>query len=633
MRRWVSLLVTVSLIFSLAAPTGAVFASNEPGLDTPDDGSVGDTEYVAEETVDKADLGENDVTEEVLVDEPVVEDPDLQTQTEQLELIGSPEPEEDNDLTGPVIEELPSSLASSLVITEVQTRGILGANSELVELFNAGSLAIDLTGWCLKYSSASGDNYSNLRCIEASDKSLSTRVILPEKSYLVLSTADRKTTDFIPDLVFTPGLVDSGGRLKIEDENHQQVDLVGWGSAKEFLGSKSAPPLVSTLPLKSLQRKIVENQYQNNLDNFDDFSLIPAKTSYVTGSMSEMVDMCGNLPGIQTEVPSNMRRLKNGECIDILLINSCDQLKISELGANVIRQFIELTNTSSQEVSLKGCQIMTNRSSTNRFILPDQSVQAGKSYVVFIADTKLKLTKTTVGTVYLFSSDGENMTDQLSYEDLSSESSWARFTDGWKQTFLLTPGENNLYEPYPACQEGYARNIVSGRCTRQAIATTLVDCGEGRERNPLTGRCRNLPTTTQLSPCKDGQYRSEETNRCRSIASVANSILKPCADDQFRNPETNRCKKIASAEELTDCGEGRERNPVTNRCRNISLANMPSAGFAPEKINITTGSTLGWWIFGGFSLMAMSYAIWQWRFEINRSFRKIKSIFSSLGKQ
>ena len=225
------------------------------------------------------------------------------------------------------------------------------------------------------------------------------------------------------------------------------------------------------------------------------------------------------------------------------------------------------------------------------------------------------------------------MTDQLSYEDLSSESSWARFTDGWKQTFLLTPGENNLYEPYPACQEGYARNIVSGRCTRQAIAITLVDCGEGRERNPLTGRCRNLPTTTQLSPCKDGQYRSEETNRCRSIASVANSILKPCADDQFRNPETNRCKKIASAEELTDCGEGRERNPVTNRCRNISLANMPSAGFAPEKINVTTGSTLGWWIFGGFSLMAMSYAIWQWRFEINRSFRKIKSIFSSLGKQ
>lgn len=155
-----------------------------------------------------------------------------------------------------------------------------------------------------------------------------------------------------------------------------------------------------------------------------------------------------------------------------------------------------------------------------------------------------------------------------------------------------------------------------------------ADCGEGRERNPLTNRCRNIPTASMLAPCKDGQYRSEETNRCRSIASAAAATLKPCGDDQFRNPLTNRCKKIASAEELADCGEGRERNPDTNRCRNIANSTVPGVGFAVQPIKDSAMVFAGWWALGGVGLLALGYAGWEWRREMQAWIRRFISSFS-----
>ena len=137
-----------------------------------------------------------------------------------------------------------------------------------------------------------------------------------------------------------------------------------------------------------------------------------------------------------------------------------------------------------------------------------------------------------------------------------------------------------------------------------------------------------------LAPCREGQYRSEETNRCRSIVSAVASALKPCADDQFRNPETNRCRKIASSEDLTDCGEGRERNPQTNRCRNVQTASMPLAPFATEPtIQQVQQDMLGWWMFGGVSLIAVGYAGWQWRFEAGRLMQQVRGKLSFGSKQ
>ena len=151
---------------------------------------------------------------------------------------------------------------------------------------------------------------------------------------------------------------------------------------------------------------------------------------------------------------------------------------------------------------------------------------------------------------------------------------------------------------------------------RGVVSDGLKPCRDDQYRSEETNRCRTVSTTSGLTPCKEGQYRSEETNRCRSIASTAASVLKPCGDDQFRNPTTNRCKKIASTEDPADCGEGRERNPATNRCRNVTLSDVPAAAFAVEPIKDSATAFVGWWALGGVVTLALGYAGWEWRREV-----------------
>lgn len=148
-------------------------------------------------------------------------------------------------------------------------------------------------------------------------------------------------------------------------------------------------------------------------------------------------------------------------------------------------------------------------------------------------------------------------------------------------------------------------------------SSELKPCRDDQYRSEETNRCRNISSSSGLVPCKEGQYRSEETNRCRSIASAAASVLKPCADDQFRNPATNRCKSIASSDDVADCGEGRERNPVTNRCRNVVQSDVPAAAFAVQPIKDSATAFVGWWALGGVATVALGYAGWEWRREIS----------------
>lgn len=249
-------------------------------------------------------------------------------------------------------------------------------------------------------------------------------------------------------------------------------------------------------------------------------------------------------------------------------VNHCDGVKLSEIGANVDDQFIELVNVSDQPVNLSGCQLMTNRSATNYFAFEDETLAPGAFRVVKLADTTLTLTKTTSGTVYFYSSDGELEIDSVGYADLAQGTSWSIIDGSWAQTHAATPGLVNIYQEYPTCQDGYYRNLETGRCNKIVVATGPATCPAGQYRNQATNRCRKLETASTLTPCKEGQERNLETNRCRKIAATV-LTLKPCADGYERNTETNRCRKIvetAAAQFAVDPG------PPSNTSQHLMVA-------------------------------------------------------------
>ena len=311
--------------------------------------------------------------------------------------------------------------------------------------------------------------------------------------------------------------------------------------------------------------------------------------------------------------------------------NDCVGLRLHEIGAYTIEQFIELRNTGSQSINVAGCQVAVGRSAT-RHVLVERDIAPGEIMTIWLRDSKLKLAKT-AGTVYLLTAAGEEI-DDASYEKLAKGTSWALIDGEWRQTHAPTPGEVNHFQRWQTCEPGKHINEDTGNCVKiPSPPASPADCAPGYYRHPETGRCRKTTVAKAPAPCKEGQYRSEETGRCRSIASAAAKMLKPCKDGYFRSPETGRCRKIAADRDvLKQCAEGYERNPTTKRCRKIRTTAMPTAGFAPQAAQQVAGATWGWWVFGGVSLLAVGYGIWQWRWELGQMLRRVGGVFTA-GKK
>lgn len=320
--------------------------------------------------------------------------------------------------------------------------------------------------------------------------------------------------------------------------------------------------------------------------------------------------------------------------------NTCSGVRLSEIGAHSVEQFIELENTTGQPVELAGCRIAAKKGRrSSEFVLPSQTLAPSALLRIAVRDAKLQLGKTG-GEVYLLTSTGDEI-DETAYHDLARGTSWALIDDEWHQTHAPTPGATNHFQRWQACEAGKQINEATGKCVKippSPVVYGPAECPAGYYRHPETKRCRKLAApaagkTKQRAPCKEGQYRSEATGRCRSIASAAAKTLKPCKDGYFRSPDTGRCRKIAAASDVVkQCPEGYERNPSTKRCRKIRSATAPVVGFAPQQVQQVAGATWGWWVFGGASLLAVSYGAWQWRWEISRLARRIGAVFTS-GKK
>ncbi len=472
----------------------------------------------------------------------------------------------------------------------------ISQDKKYVEIYNPTNQNVNLAGWKIEYYAGSG--------AKTVGKIFKDEVISPNE-FLVLSN-DKMLAGAIK-FDNNLGLAQSDGSVVLSRSDGSVADTVGWGNNSKSAGS----PIKGGV--KIVWRCFIDENIIDSKNNSTDF--LSSKGSDNQEIVPYSRPNCKS-PELKPESPKEL--------------NKCEGLKLSEIASNVDEQFIEIVNSGEKTVITTGCKLTVGDSGVRENI-GDIELNPGEFLTIKIKNTKLKLPKTK-GKVYLLDEAGSKI-DSAEYEKLAKSSSWSLIDDEWMQTFMITENSENIFKEYPDCQNGYERNAL-GRCVKIATPPVESPCPVGQYRHPETRRCRKNEAAKTITPCKDGYYRSEETGRCRSIASVAAKTLKPCPEGQFRNSATGRCKKIASTDDIAkECPEGFERNPQTKRCRKIKSANMPTVGSAATEVKQVAGATWGWWVFGGVSLLAVGYGVWQWRWEISQFVRKIReSIKSASGK-
>ena len=472
----------------------------------------------------------------------------------------------------------------------------ISQDKKYVEIYNPTNQNVNLAGWKIEYYAGSG--------AKTVGKIFKDEVILAN-GFLVLSNNKMLASAIKFDNNL--GLAQNDGSVVLSRSDGSVADIVGWGNNSKSAGS----------PIKG-GVKIVWRCFVNG-------NIIDSKNNSTDFLSSKGFDNQEIVPYSRPNCKSLGSKPEPSK-----ELNKCEGLKLSEIASNVDEQFIEIINSGEKTIITTGCKLTVGDSGIRENI-GDIELKPGEFLTIKIKNTKLKLPKTK-GKVYLLDEAGSEI-DIAGYNNIPKGASWSLVDDEWMQTFMITENSENIFKEYLDCQNGYERNAL-GRCVKIAIPTVESSCPVGQYRHPETRRCRKNEAAKTITPCKDGYYRSEEAGRCRSIASAAAKTLKPCPEGQFRNSSTGRCKKIASTDDIAkECPEGFERNPQTKRCRKIKSASMPTVGSAAAEVKQVAGATWGWWVFGGVSLLAVGYGVWQWRWEISQFVRKIReSIKSANGK-
>lgn len=570
MRRPILKLLAILLIVSLAAPSGAVFAYQEPLTELPltSDDDEGGASQVSEEEDTEPDESKSIILPQTTLN---IEEMEMESHVGAM----------DTQAVDPLIVTEPPIILplSPLLITAYKSSG---PHVHVIQLYNNSSAMVSLDG-------------VSLICVVDDNE---FEVTLPSgwiepRSYVVLAwqgESDLADIEFQFDAL-EDGMIES---IELHHDGHQ--------------------PLIVEVP-KSYTGELL-HRFKSAAGNY---------TTNTTFSVGEETVYGGGLyilPGAPDitvlEVLVNPRSCIYGfetpDCYDFIKLRN-DGVTPINLELYRLRSGYSNTNSTASNTAYLGGVIEPGETRTYTHD------KAGKR-VSFTAND---------GTVWLEDLYGFISYD-LGVPPYIDSDLTAQVGRSW--AFNETTGGWQWATPAPFQNENDFTPVLTPGKGGVTTPRELVPCRENQYRSEETNRCRNIASSSTLKPCREGQYRSEETNRCRSIAAAVASVLKPCADDQFRNPATNRCKKIASADDiaLADCGEGRERNPATNRCRNV-LGASTLAGNLPFPVEDTSsGSRIftGWWTVIVIGAIGATYGLWEWRFEIRQLGRRVAQFIARL---
>lgn len=474
----------------------------------------------------------------------------------------------------------PTHAASAdIMITQIQAGGAGAALQEIVILFNNASNEVDITNWCLK-------NKSNIEFACFTPSATSDRIILPAHAYATIgsTTAATYLSYTTLSLIYTVTNSSSGSIIGSSDT----ISLLS--NDKTVVDSHSWTTSISGGMVFSRRIIAAEPTQFGDSDSSTDWTVQiaqPIPDSQII-SREVWIDECPNLEDLQLSVPDDMEVDEQGECVPVIFTTPLLPIRITELlpnasGSDTGKEFIELYNPNELTVSLSGYILWYGPEFDASVRLPELEI-AGKSYVSFTnggLDFSLLNSSSRVRLTY-----GDELIDETtSYIDPKDNMAWALIDDVWLYTNRPTPGSENL---------------ISQDDTIDSIEVV------------------------GLKPCAENQYRSTETNRCRNVTSITNTIT-PCKDNQYRSEETYRCRNIVS-ETVAACKEGQERNPDTNRCRNIVKDSKTDYAVLGAQTSSDGNRWYVWVAIGGVILLAITYSVWEWRYEIRKLFIRTRKL-------
>lgn len=525
-----------------------------------------------------------------------------------------------------------SAVSNNLVIAQVQGGAVSGQaaapTQEFVSIYNNGIQNVDVTNWCVKNKDKA------FACLipKASNQTL----FLPSHTYMVFVSDNflLQHSGYHADVVFptlntTSGSITAGtDSITLSNAQDKEVDSLTWSSS-----------LAGGMVFQ--RRMAADSVTMLDTDLLGDFTKVQGVTLPVSGvyEVVVVIDECANLPGLQESVPVGYLKDERGDCI----IDACSnlqglqaaipeeyvrrdnndcaydyvKLQITELlpnvaGSDVGHEYVELYNPSKRDAFLINYALKIG---DKVYTFPAGLKLAAGQYMAFYNNEIAFTLLNTTSFAQLLGDDGTVISQSDAYNNPEDDMAWALIDETWQYTNQLTFAGMN------------AASVFETESAEEA--TGPAPCAANQYRHPETNRCRQLVTVTAtVAPCKDGQYRSEETNRCRMIA-LAGGTLAPCKENQYRSEETNRCRGIATlASTLTPCKDNQYRSEETNRCRTIAAAGAPAAAFAVEPIVDTDTTFAGWWALGGIGVVALSYAVWEWHFELLSAVRRALSFFT-----
>ena len=274
--------------------------------------------------------------------------------------------------------------------------------------------------------------------------------------------------------------------LKLGEE---VVDAVEWGDKKVYPAFKAANAAVLMRDVSTLE-----------------FNVTP-ESEYVLEFVAE------NYLAPETKVDESVETAVSSQCKGLIFSEI-----LSYYAETQDEQFIELYNSTSEQMLLDGCMIKYKNKT-----YPLTGVIKADNYLVrWSKDFSLTKNPTNSNVLEIVDTTGE-VVDKLEYPNGQKKgAAYAMIGfDGageeiWRTTYAVTPGEPNVYQEYKTCEEGKIINEATGNCVKVALLSEKT-CEEGQYLNPLTGRCKKIASETTATECKEGYERNPDTGRCRKI--------------------------------------------------------------------------------------------------------------------